>query len=136
MGSESRNGLPERTTKKLSEEPVIRLGKLKLRIKCSQICKEEHKDFFTSVFTNKGSSHTAQVAESKGKNREKEDLLTVNEDEVQGHLKNLKVHKSMGLMEIHPEVLRKLADKGHSSLVKLPLIGEGETYITPIFRKG
>ena len=25
-------------------------------------------DFFASVFTGKGSSHTAQVAESKGKN--------------------------------------------------------------------
>ena len=30
-GSGSRNGLPERTTKKLSEQPGIRLGKLKSR---------------------------------------------------------------------------------------------------------
>ena len=39
-------------------------------------------DFFASVFTSKGSSHTAQVAESKGKNLEKEDLPAVSEDQV------------------------------------------------------
>ena len=39
-------------------------------------------DFFTSVFISKSSSHTAQAAKSKGKNREKEDLLAVSEDQV------------------------------------------------------
>ena len=39
-------------------------------------------DFFASVFTSKSSSHTAQDAESKGKNREKKDLPAVSEDQV------------------------------------------------------
>ena len=34
-------------------------------------------DFFISVFTGKGSRHTAQAAESKGKNMEKIWLLSV-----------------------------------------------------------
>ena len=43
------------------------------------------------VFTGKGSSHTAQVAESIGKNCEKEDLPAVSQDHIQD-LKNVKVH--------------------------------------------
>ena len=38
-------------------------------------------DFFASVFTSKG-IHTTRVAESKGKNWERKDLPTVNEDQV------------------------------------------------------
>ena len=54
-------------------------------------------DFFASVFI-KYSSHTAQVTEGKGRDWENEELPTVGEDQVQDHLRNLKVHKSMGLM--------------------------------------
>ena len=39
-------------------------------------------DFFASVFTIRGSSHTTQVAGSSGKNLEKVDLPAVSEDEV------------------------------------------------------
>jgi len=53
----------------------------------------------------------APVAENKGKNWEKEDLPAVSEDRVQNHVKNLKVHNSMGPDEIHPQVLSELADK-------------------------
>lgn len=48
-----------------------------------------------AVFISKGSSCTTQAAESNGKKWEKEELLTVSEDQVQDCLKNLKVHKSM-----------------------------------------
>ena len=68
-------------------------------------------DFFSSVFSGKGSSHTTQATESKSMNLEKEDLPAVGEDQVRDHLKNLKVHKSMGPNEIHPRVLRELADE-------------------------
>ncbi|PKU47712.1 rna-directed dna polymerase from mobile element hypothetical protein [Limosa lapponica baueri] len=68
-------------------------------------------DFFTSVFTGKGSNHTAQVAEGKNRGYENEEPPTVGEDQVRDHLRNLKVHKSMGLAEIHPWVLRELVDE-------------------------
>ena len=42
---------------------------------------------------------------------EKEDLPAVNEDHVEDHLKYLKVHKSMGPNEIHPQVLRERVDE-------------------------
>jgi len=64
-------------------------------------------DTFASVFTSKGSSPTTQVADSNGKNLEK--VHARNEDEVWELLKNLKMHKSMGLNEIHPRALRELS---------------------------
>ena len=68
---------------------------------------------------------------------EKEDLPAVNEDHVEDHLKYLKVHKSMGPNEIHPQVLRELVDKAAKLLCiiferswqsgELLLTGKGET---------
>ncbi|GAB0176539.1 mitochondrial enolase superfamily member 1 [Grus japonensis] len=68
-------------------------------------------NFFASVFTSKCSSHTTQTSEGKGRDWENEEPPTAGEDQVRDHLRNLKVHKSMGLDEMHPWVLRELADK-------------------------
>jgi len=68
-------------------------------------------DICSSVFTSKGSSHTTQVADSNGKNMENVGLPTVSEDQVWEHLKNLMVHRSMELDEIHLWVLRELVDE-------------------------
>ncbi|KAK4822693.1 hypothetical protein QYF61_019562 [Mycteria americana] len=68
-------------------------------------------DFFASFFMGKCSSHTAQVTESKDRDWENEELPTVGEDQVQDHLRNLKVHKATGPDKMHPWVLRELADE-------------------------
>ncbi|PKU45852.1 rna-directed dna polymerase from mobile element hypothetical protein [Limosa lapponica baueri] len=63
-------------------------------------------DIFTSVFTGKGSNCTAQVAEGKNMSYENEEPPTIGEDQVRDHLRNLKVHKSMG-----PNEMRELTDE-------------------------
>jgi len=44
---------------------------------------------------------TTQVAESKGKNCDKEDPPTESEDQIQSHLRILKGHEPMGSYEIN-----------------------------------
>lgn len=58
-------------------------------------------DYSASVFTVKDSSCTAQASENKGGEYQRGDLPSVNKSQVPDHLKNLKVHKLMGLNEIH-----------------------------------
>ncbi|GAB0188103.1 hypothetical protein GRJ2_001275600 [Grus japonensis] len=60
-------------------------------------------DFSASVFTSKCSSHTAQVTDSKDRDWENEEPPTVGEDQVQDHLRNLKVHKPIASDEMHPQ---------------------------------
>lgn len=48
--------------------------------------------------------------EGKGRDWENEEPSAVGDHTVQGHLRNLKEHKSMG-HEIHPLILRDLAEE-------------------------
>ncbi|KFV07552.1 RNA-directed DNA polymerase from mobile element jockey, partial [Pterocles gutturalis] len=80
-----------------------------------------------------------------GKGKGKEELPAVGEDQVRNHLKNLKMHKSMGPDEIHPWVLSELSDEVPKPLFIIfeKLWHSGEVpaewkrgNISPIFKKG
>ncbi|MCQ4179430.1 hypothetical protein FK518_28165, partial [Klebsiella pneumoniae] len=53
-------------------------------------------DFFASVFTDKGSCLTTQAVEGTSRDCEDEEPPTVLEEQVREHLRNLKLHKSVG----------------------------------------
>lgn len=56
--------------------------------------------FFALLFTSKSSSHPTQIPEDKSRDWENEKPSSVG-NQGQDHLKNLKVHKSIGADERH-----------------------------------
>jgi len=99
---------------------------------------------FLPVFTSKRSSHTTQITGGKGSNWKNKELPTVGKHQVPDHLKNLKVHKSMG-PEVHPQVTKQLylpAAKPLSIISEKPWksnevpTNRKRGNITPIFKKG
>lgn len=59
-------------------------------------------DFFPLVFNGKGYNYSIHVAEGKETDWDNKDQSTVREDQVQSHLMNWNVHRSIGPDGIHP----------------------------------
>jgi len=102
-------------------------------------------DFLASVFIAKAGPQESQASEVREEAYKEDDFPLVEEHCMRDRLSNLNTHKSMGPNEMHPRVLRELADV---IAEPLSIISErswrtGEVpedrrkaSVTPIFKKG
>ena len=100
---------------------------------------------FASVFTGGQASHVCQDHETSGEGVGSSFCPTITVEQVRVLLMKLNLYKSMGLDDIHPGVLKEMADvvaeltsiifeKSWLS-VKSPVTGKRETLL-PFLRKG
>lgn len=103
---------------------------------------EEH-NLFSLVFSDYCSSHSPRTIDLKGGDSGTSISPTVNEDQVCDHLRKLNIHKSMGVNEVPPRVMKELDDtvtKPFSMMIEKSWHSEvpgdwKKGSITPIFKK-
>jgi len=66
--------------------------------------------FFASVFSDNCSPHSLQMSGLVGEDPGRNVPLTVSNDQVCYHLRNMNIHKPLGPEEMYLRILRKLAD--------------------------